>query len=247
MPPPRSPREGGGQERFEPEILGELPEELAFSRLPVGRHGLPRSFVARNQRLRILAAMLRLLPRLGYAKTTVGQLTREAGVSRAAFYTHFAGKEECFLATYELAGEWLCERVAAAAGVEDEWPAGVRAGIAEMLRLLAADPPLARLIVVEAQQAGPAARERQRACLTRFAEALRTGSPRDRELPPELEELLLGGVLFTIAGYVEGDRTELLPDLTPQLVEYLLSPYLSPRLPLAATRPGPRGRRGRAA
>jgi AcrR family transcriptional regulator len=228
MSPPRPPREGGGQERFEPEVLGNLPEELAFSRLPVGRHGLPRSFVARNQRLRILAAMLQLLPRQGYTKTTVGELTREAGVSRPAFYTHFAGKEECFLVVYELAAQWLCERVEGAAGAKDEWPTRVGVGVAELLRLLAENPTLARLIAVEAQQAGPVARERQRACLTRFTEALRTGSPRDSELSPELEELLLGGVLFTIAGYVESDRTNQLPELTAQLVEYLLSPYLGP-------------------
>jgi AcrR family transcriptional regulator len=228
MPPPRPPREGGGQERFEPEVLGDLPAELALSRLPVGRHGLPRSFVARNQRLRIVAAMLQLLPRLGYAKTTVGELTREAGVSRPAFYTHFAGKEECFLAAHELAGEWLSERVDRAAGAEDEWVARVRAGMAETLRLLAGNPSLAHLLAVEAQQAGSAARERQRKYLTRIAEALRVGRPAGSELPPELEELLLGGVLFTIAGYVESSRTELLSDLTPQLVEYILVPYLGP-------------------
>jgi AcrR family transcriptional regulator len=229
MAPRQPPASGDGVERFDPGALADLPAELALARLPVGRHGLPRSFVARNQRLRIVAAMLRVLPRYGYAGTTIGHLTREAGVSRAAFYAQFASKEECFLAAYELAGEWLCERVERVVGAEDEWPIRVRTGVAEALRLLAGNPPLAHLIAVEALQAGLAARERQQACLARFAEALRAGRPGRPELPPDLEELLLGGVISMIGRYVDADRAERLPELTAQLVEYLLIPYLGRR------------------
>jgi AcrR family transcriptional regulator len=141
--------------RFDPGGLAELPDELALGRLPPGRHGLPRSFVVRNQRLRVIAAMLRLLPPRGYSQTTIGDVTREAGVSRSAFYAQFASKEECFLATYDLAGEWLCEHVERAVGAGDEWPLRVRAGVAEALRLLAANPSLAHLVAVDALAAGP--------------------------------------------------------------------------------------------
>jgi AcrR family transcriptional regulator len=223
-PPPG----GTGSERFEPSVLAELPPELALSRLPVGRHGLPRSFIVRNQRLRIVAAMLGVLPRHGYPGTTIGHLTREAGVSRAAFYRQFASKEECFLATYDLAGRWLCERVEQAVDANDEWPVRVRSGVSEALRLLAGNPPLARLIAVEAQQAGAAARERQQACLAHFAEALRAGRPRRGQLPADLEELLLGGVFSLVARYVDAGRAEQLPDVTAELVQYLLIPYLEP-------------------
>src|SRR4051794_36044600 len=108
MAPAEPPPRGSEPERFEPDSLEGLPPELAMARLPAGRHGLPRAFVAHNQRLRIVAAMLRVLPAHGYPATTTGHITREAGVSRAAFYQQFAGKEECFLTTYDLASEWLC-------------------------------------------------------------------------------------------------------------------------------------------
>lgn len=211
-------------ERFEPNALAEL----ALSRLPGGRHGLPRSFVVRNQRLRIVAAMLQVLPRHGYPGTTIGHLTQEAGVSRAAFYEQFESKEECFMATYDLAGEWLCECVERTAAAEDDWPARVRAGASETLRLLAANPAIAHLIGVEALQAGPAARERQQVCLARFAEALRSGRPDHGKLPAYLEELLLGGALSLIARYVDTGRAERLSDATAELVQYLLIPYLEP-------------------
>lgn len=219
---------GEGPERFEPDVLEDLPAGLALGRLPVGRHNLPRSFVARNQRLRIVAGMLRALSRHGYPATTIGHITREAGVSRAAFYKQFAGKEECFLATYDLASEWLCERVEQVVAGEEEWEAGVRAGVEEALGLLAANPDVAHLIAVEAPQAGRAARERQQACFARFAAALRAGRHRRAEPPSDLEELLLGGAVLLIARYVDTGRAERLPEATAELVERLLIPYLGP-------------------
>lgn len=214
--------------RFDPASLVELPDKLALGRLPAGRHSLPRSFVVRHQRLRILAAMLRSLSRYGYAGITIDHLTREAGVSRTAFYGQFTGKEDCFLATYDLAGEWLCEHVAAVVDAEGEWPERVRDGVSEILRLLAANPALARLIAVEALAAGPAARERQQACLARFAEALRAGRPPGAGLPVELEEMLLGGVVATIGRYVDAGHPEQLPEAAEEMVQYLLIPYLGP-------------------
>jgi AcrR family transcriptional regulator len=214
--------------RFDPAGLAELPDELALGRLPAGRHGLPRSFVVRNQRLRIVAAMLRALPRRGYARLTIGDLTREAGVSRTAFYGQFAGKEDCFLATYDLAAQWLCERVERAAADSDDWPSRVRVGATEALRLLAANPALAHLIAIEVLQAGPAARKRQQACLAPLAEALRAGRPGRSQLPEGLEDLLLGGAIALIARQVEDGRAEQLPEVTTALVECLLIPYLGP-------------------
>jgi AcrR family transcriptional regulator len=228
MAPGEPPPGGGGPERFEPGALAGLPPELALSRLPPGRHGLPRSFVVRNQRLRIVAAMLRVLPRHGYPGTTIGHVTQEAGVSRAAFYEQFGSKEDCFLATYDLASQWLCERVERAVAAEGEWSARVRAGTSEALHLLAANPAVAHLIAVEAAQAGRVARERQQACLARFAGALRAGRPGRAEPPAYLEELLLGGAVSLIARYVDTGRAEQLPEATAVLVEYLLIPYLGP-------------------
>lgn len=215
-------------ERFDPVALAAQPERRPHGRLPAGRHKLPRSFVACNQRMRLVGAMLRVLPKLGYPRITIGHLTQEAGVSRAAFYQQFRSKEECFLVAYALAGEWLCEQVERAVDADDEWPGRVRAGVSAALRSLAANPPLARLFAVEVLQAGPVARERQQACLARLAAALRAGRPEGDQLPPELEEMLLGGVITTIGRYVDASRTEQLPEATSELVEYLLIPYLGP-------------------
>lgn len=236
MPLGKSPAAVAEPARFDPEHfesgrvdLGApagLPPALAMSRLPAGRHGLPRAFVVHNQRLRIVAGMLRVLPQHGYPATTIGHVTEKAGVSRAAFYQQFAGKEECFLATYDLAGRWFCEGVERAVAGADEWRARVRAGAAEALRLLGANPLVAHLLVVEPMQAGRVARERQQAMLDRFAAALRDGHPGRDGLPEDLADMLLGGVVTLIARYVDTGRTEQLPESTAVLVDYLLIPYL---------------------
>lgn len=223
-----SPAAEGEPERFEPDALAALPDEVALGQLPSGRHGLPRSFVERNQRLRLIGAMLRVLPTHGYPRTTIRHVTAEAGVSRSAFYKQFEGKEDCFLATYDLAAGWLCERVEAAVAAEQEWGTGVLAGVSAALRLLAANPAVAHLIAVESLQAGPAARSRRQACVTQIAVAIRAGRPRDPELSVDLEELLAGGALAHVAGYVNTGRTERLAEATPELVQYLLIPYLDP-------------------
>jgi AcrR family transcriptional regulator len=222
------PPEDSEAERFEREAFAELTAELALARLPSGRHGLPRSFVIHNQRSRIVAAMLRVLPRYGYPATTIGHLTAEAGVSRASFYDQFASKEQCFLATYDLAARWLCDGVERAIAPDDEWVARIRTGTSEILRLLAANPTVAHLLAVEASQAGPSARKRQRAFLRRLAEALRAGRPELPELPAELEDLLLGGALSVVVRYVDSGRVEDLREATGEIVRCLLIPYLGP-------------------
>lgn len=213
-----------GPDRFGRGALGGLPPEVALARLPAGRHGLPRSFVAHNQWLRMIAAMLRVLPEHGYPATTIGHLTREAGVSRAAFYEQFTGKEDCFLVTYDMAGGWLCERIEAAMAAGGGGPAGIGQGVREGMDFLAGNFHVAHLLAVEVPQAGPAARERHQTMLERCATALWGGCPEDTKPPDDLAFLLLGGAFALIARYVDAGRIERLPRATPLLVEYLTTP-----------------------
>src|SRR5215510_16276228 len=71
--------------------------------LPSGRHGLLPSFVAANQRERILSAVAQATAELGYADMSVEEITARAGVSRRTSYEHFKNKEDAFLAAYDAA------------------------------------------------------------------------------------------------------------------------------------------------
>jgi AcrR family transcriptional regulator len=207
----------------------EYPPEL--SRLPPGRHGLPREFVVHNQRERLIAGLAEAVAENGYSATTIAHITRSAAVSRRTFYEHFASKDECFVAAYDTVMEQLRERVAEAFEQEDEWPQAVKAGIGAMLSFLAAEPNLARLSMVEALVAGPVVVERYDAAiqgLVPYFEAGRSGRAAEvlANLSPSTEEALVGGMVSLISRRISAGRSQELETLLPDLVEFALTPYL---------------------
>lgn len=205
--------------------------EPILARLPRGRHGLPRDFVARNHRYRLLGAAIEAVAERGYAATTVSDITRHAAVSRRAFYDHFSDKGDCFLAAYDVAVEWLFDSVGTSVDGEEEWSRALVRAVERTLELLAADPRLARICTVEIFLAGAAGVSRHEALLGRLAALLSRGrelSPYGELLPPQLEEALVGGAVSLVARYVHAGRAEQLRELTPVLGELLLNPYLGP-------------------
>lgn len=187
--------------------------------------------IARSQRERLLDAAIDVVAEKGYAKTTVADLTREAGISRTTFYEIYPDKEACFLAAYDAAADVLARRVAAAFEAEGEWPSRVRAGLEALLGSLAAEPAVARLALVDFGAAGPAAQRRYRAALQRMTPLFDEGrdfAPEGRRLPPNTSRMAIGAVVGLVADEIAAGRTEQLPGLLPDVLLAALSPYLGP-------------------
>jgi AcrR family transcriptional regulator len=207
----------------------EYPPEL--SRLPPGRHGLPREFVVHNQRERLVAGLAEAIAENGYSGTTIAHITKHAAVSRRTFYEHFSSKDECFVAAYDTVMNELQERVTKGFEEAEDWPHAVRDGIAAMLEFLAAEPHLARLCMVEALVAGPVVVERYDAAIQSFVpyfQSGREGRPPEvlARLSPTTEEALVGGMVSLISRRIIAGKTEQLEELLPDLVEFTLTPYL---------------------
>jgi AcrR family transcriptional regulator len=205
------------------------PPELA--RLPPGRHGLPREFVAHNQRERLIAGLAEAVAEHGYSGTTIAHITSHAAVSRRTFYEHFSSKDECFVAAYDTVMNELRGRVEAGFEGAADWPHAVRSGIAAMLAFLAAEPHLARLCMVEALVAGPVVVERYDAAIQSFVPYFQSGregrSPEVlARLSPTTEEALVGGMVSLISRRIIAGKAEQLEKLLPDLVEFTLTPYL---------------------
>jgi AcrR family transcriptional regulator len=203
----------------------------ASPRLPAGRHGLPREFVAQNQRERIVTALVDTVAARGYHATTVAHITKAASVSRRTFYEHFDDKEACFLAAYEMVAEHIRASMEAAAAAFDEWPQKVRAALATMLRFLAGEPELARICMIEPVAAGGEIAARHRASMQALVEILKAGRPEhagERPLPEATEETLVGGIVSLIVREISAGRTAELEKLLPDLTELTLSPYVGP-------------------
>jgi AcrR family transcriptional regulator len=190
------------------------------------RSGLSRAEVIANQRRRIFEGLAAALAYHGYEDTKVADLIELAGLSRATFYEHFKGKEACFAAAYEDGVERLAAAVELAAGGEREWDARVSAGLEAGLAFLAADPPLAHLLLVEALAAARPARLEHERSLVRLAEALRPPAelPGGEAVPEETLRLLAGGLASHVSGRVLAGEAERLADDHDLLLQYLLAP-----------------------
>ncbi len=207
---------------------GEVPPGLA--RLPPGRHGLSRDFVQQNQRDRLAAGVIATVAANGYHDTTISRIVEAAGLSRRTFYTYFSSKEECYLATWEMIAEHLRTAAAEAAEAEEEWPPQVRARLEAVLEAFAANPDLARYILIAPTQAGNEIAARYREAMVRtlaqLTEGLPDGDDSIQRPSPATEQALIGGTVALIVREVDEGRGGKLPKLLPELTEVVLSPYL---------------------
>jgi AcrR family transcriptional regulator len=202
--------------------------DLRQWRLPRGRHGLPRELVARSQRERLLAAVVRVAAGNGYESTSVADILEEAGVGRESFYELFADKKDCLLAARAILVDNLNATVAAAYNEPGPWADRVRNALAAMLDWFAADPAAAKVVFVEVAAVGTASRDLFRADFARFTKLMDDGLEQADPVPglPRATALAIGAALARVYEEVVGDRTAALPRLLPELTYELLVPFL---------------------
>jgi TetR/AcrR family transcriptional regulator len=152
-------------------------------RLASGRHQLTRDEVAAHQKRRLFAALGAVMGVKGYTATSVDDLIKHAGVSRATFYQHFDSKQDCFMAGYARMQAHVIDATlrTPAAGTPIQRFAIM---LDRYLGFMAVDPPTARLYLVEVYSAGPEAMRRrfelQQEFVSGVAKLIRARSHADR-------------------------------------------------------------------
>jgi AcrR family transcriptional regulator len=197
-------------------------------RLPPGRHGLPREFVAENQRRRIAAAMIQVVVDRGYAAATVTQVVAAAGVSRRTFYNYYADKAEAFFDVYAQVTDFLLETMAAAgAAGRSAWPVRVRSRLQALLDSFAANPDLLVFALRVPPTAGGEVAAEYRAFLERLLDVIVADRPKKaRRPPPAAEYALIGGLVALIDGAEKDGGPAAISALDPEVAELVLAPYL---------------------
>ena len=147
---------------------------------PAGRAADARSAQALTQRERIVRAAARLGFENGYEALSIPAISAAAGVSNQTFYDHFPGKQEAFLAAFDLLA---AERCASSPAPRPRGRGGAArrrsaAGLRALLDHTAADELFARLAFFELPMAGPAALDHADRTLGGFTSFL---SPRARD------------------------------------------------------------------
>jgi AcrR family transcriptional regulator len=197
-------------------------------RLPRGRHALAPDEVLRDQRERLLAAVPAVAAEHGYEAMSVADIVKAAAVSRNAFYKNFRDKQDCVATAHEGGHERLFDLLSSScyegATIEER----VGSSLEDALEVLAAEPPLARLLFVEAPSAGDEIALRYHEWLQRYGTLLRSAAP---DLPveslptPEVEQVIVGGIASRVASEVLRGRGEKLRELADPFLEYVLTFY----------------------
>ena len=201
--------------------------------VPSGRHELPRAYMVRSQRERLLEAMLRVAAAKGYEATTAADVIEVAGVSRETFDQMFSDKSACFLEAYDAVFDVLDAHVTSAyeAAAGEPWPERVAAVLTALVELLSLEADIARMAMVEVTAAGDEVRARYRAALARFTPFLEEGreySRQSEELPVDTARFAVGGATSMIFDEIRAGRGPELKRILPDLVFAVLMPYLGP-------------------
>ena len=174
-----------------------------------------------------MAAIAELTAEQGYDSTKIADIVRRAGVARKTLYDNFEGKEEVFLAAFDAAVDEAMRRIEQdCSKVEGGWEERVQAGLAAFLGFVAEEPALARMCMIEALSATPAATRRYEDAVERFVELTRRNVPQDDRLPETIEETLVGGVAWIVYQQIRRHEADKAEDLLPELSEFMLAPYL---------------------
>lgn len=182
-----------------------------------------------GQRAELCRTMAKVAAERGFEGTGIYRVVGTAGLGSLTFYKLYESKEACLLEAFERCSEAIFARVEEAVrngGVD--FAQQVEAGLRELLELLAAEPDVARVVLVEIRVGGTACREAQQRELRRFGQLLELGCAARRCGPKEKETARM--VVGAIAGFLTSEVSAGTPiDLgrvLPELSFIALAPYL---------------------
>jgi AcrR family transcriptional regulator len=248
LDPPTAARRGGKHAEDDEDHAGLASSERARQaegRLPSGRHDLPRQFIVKNQRERIVDATAAIVAEKGLAALTIPEIARRANVSHQTFYEMYPTKDDAFLGAQKVGlHQALGIAVQAYEAQGEDWPMGVAAGIRALLGYLASEPAHAHLTVVDTFAASPLATEIRETGLHAFGAYLQPGYqhvPTGRSVPAIAPEAIAGGIWQVLHNHIEHERIEDIAGLAPQLVYFALTPFLGGKEAARIARKRPAG------
>jgi len=214
-----------------------------YAKLLPRPNGPGREEVISHQRGRLYGAMTESLARHGYAATSMTELCKLAGVSTRTAYQLFAGKEAYFLETFDAISARAVKHVCIAYHSEGDGQARLHRALGAFASEVVNEPKAARLVLVEALGASPAAMarlQRARVSFERMIGASLSEGPDGVALPP----LLLTGIVRGVEGVTRqrllAGGVEELPALTDELLAWILRQRSPAAAALLVTVPPPR-------
>jgi AcrR family transcriptional regulator len=194
--------------------------------------------VARNQRWRLLAAMVAAVAENGYERTTVSDVVEMSGVSRTAFYRHFANKQECFVTAVDETLRFAFAIVSEAYEQPEAWDDRLVAAFDAFVGQIVEQPAAARVCFLEVYVAGDTAVEQAARAAGTFEQMIAdefARAPEYAELPRIVIHGLIGGVRKVIFRRLLQRNESELTELAPLLADWVRF-YRAPATPLRRPR-----------
>lgn len=195
-------------------------------------------------RLRVIVGMAAALAEKGFVATTIADVARHARVSKRTFYEHFATKEDCLIACYEVASEVALRTTLEAARPAPDWTERARAATNAYLSVLESNPALTRTLMMDIYASGPKALNVRRRAQRRFADVFRrlvdqgrAQHPGTRRLSPAMATAVVGGINELVLLAVEEGRAHKLTELADTAYELVHAVLLALTAPPPARSP----------
>jgi AcrR family transcriptional regulator len=163
----------------------------------------------------MLVAMTEAVAERGFARVTVADVIRRAGVSRETFYEQFRDKEDCFLAALDGAAALMAGGLSDVFGEPQDPAARLDAVLGAYLETMAAEPAAARTFLIEVYAAGPEAIARRVATMNRFVDLIAAFTESDDRLRCEA---LVGAISSMVTMRIATGDHDTLPALREPLL-----------------------------
>jgi AcrR family transcriptional regulator len=178
-------------------------------------------------RAALIAAAKVTFSRLGYARTTVADITERADVSRATFYVYFASKDDVFRVLTEQLKDAFLEAQEAHGADPDNQVAVAAASVTHFVDVYARN--LAFITVLEHQALTDeqlramwqGVRERLLKRMTRFVRQLVADGVAHPVAPPDMVATAASGMAVRFAPLIAASPAD-----RPQIMRYLVRLYL---------------------
>jgi AcrR family transcriptional regulator len=210
-----------------PRLVPELPQHFRTTSLESAQ--LSREVLAEHQRERVISLAIPVFAKRGYRGTSVDDLLAAGKVGVTNFYSLFEGKEDCFLATFDSIVAGAREQLAAAIDGEEGWAEKTVIGLRQLLSSILADPHAARVVLIEAQAAGPESMARYEAILDAATAWLCRGRrthPEARSLPAKFEHSAIAGLAYYLQQCLLGAGSRDPEELFAETAALILAPVI---------------------
>jgi AcrR family transcriptional regulator len=151
-----------------------------------------------------------------------------AGIGRDVFYVHFKDKQDAFLAAQQHNLQDHMNACATSFFAAPTWPERIWKGLKTVTEIIAGDPALAHLWLVESFAAGSAAIQHTEEMMVICTLYLQEGyhyRPQADDLPQLSSEAIIGAIYEIVYHEIDDGRGARVGELLPQLAYIAIAPF----------------------